>query len=1133
MLISFYTLNKNHVTLPIMTKRLLHIFLGVLILILSQQNLFATHGAGLDISYECVSQGTNADTYKITVKYYRDCSSSSTAASNFTLDYSSSCGGGTVTLPQISGPTFITSLCPGSSTPCNNGGLVELEEYIYQATISLIHCNNWVITVCATGNRNNAITTILNPAGQNLCVEAEINNFSICNNSPSFTEYPAPYICAGQSYCYNNGAIDIDGDSLVYSLQTPLNGNGGVNYLAGYSSLNPISGTTVFDQITGDLCMNVTQAQVSVIAMKITEYRNGVKIGSVLRDIQIIILSCSTTPPVLSGFNGVPQDVTNASALEDSLPFCANALNNINFTINSSLGLSNNKIMSWSGINGAPSASFSITNNNSNNPIGTFNWIPQLSDVINSPFTFIINVQDDACPINNLFSYTYTITLSSNSNFNIIYNQINHPSCIGFNDASIDLGFSGIIGLPTFNWIGPNGFVSTNEDINSLFSGIYNITIADDAGCVITDNIDIIDPTDLNITAIIDSVSCVGGNNGAIDITVTPNSGLLLYSWTGPNGFSNNSEDIISLVSGTYDLEITDPLGCVFNEVILVPTPNPFNTSIVVDSISCIGYNDGAINLTVTANSSLLTFSWTGPNGFTSTNEDINSLFSGTYNIAITDAAGCMFASSIFLYEPSNITSSTPINTCDSYLWNSSIYTTSGIYTYTSTASNGCDSIAILNLTINNSSNSTTPAIGCNEYTWNGNTYTASGTYIFNTLTTAGCDSIANLNLTINNSSTSTTSIKDCNPYTWNGMTYEISGDYAYITTNAVGCDSIATLELQITSYNINVASPICKYDSTEITINIVDPIVNEYTITINDLMSSAFYIVDSLGVLIMNGKPIILHPEQSTNFILESVIDINNCLNLPNDTAIVIVHPLPNVEISLENICANEPSFILDQGIPEGGIYFINGNTINLFEALNMEIGAHLLQYTYTDTITNCSNMAEGEIIILPIPSADFYCDSYIAKQDTPITFFNTSIDYINLNWELGDGSFFQDSISFSYAYTDTGTYVVKLIVQNEYNCLDTAIQDLSILPSYTISIPSAFTPNGDKKNDEFKPFGVGIKSYTIRMFNRWGEDIFYKTDAPWLGIGLQDGTYTYIIEITNLKDVNYYYKGSVILIK
>ena len=130
---------------------------------------------------------------------------------------------------------------------------------------------------------------------------------------------------------------------LVYSLEVPDNGNGGVNYIGTFSAANPISGTTVFDQITGDLCMNTTQSQVSVIAMKITEYRNGVKIGSVLRDIQIIILSCSTTPPVLSGFNGVPQDVTNASALDDSLHFCANDLDNINFTINSSLGLSNNK----------------------------------------------------------------------------------------------------------------------------------------------------------------------------------------------------------------------------------------------------------------------------------------------------------------------------------------------------------------------------------------------------------------------------------------------------------------------------------------------------------------------------------------------------------------------------------------------------------------------------------------------------------------------------------------------------------------------------------------------------------------------------------------------------------------------
>ena len=151
------------------------------------QEIFATHGAGLDISYECISRGVNSDNYRIIVKYYRDCSSSSPAANNFMLDYSSSCGSGSAFLPQVAGPVFITPLCSGSSSPCNNNNLVELEEYIYETSITLSHCSDWVINVCASGNRNNAITTIINPANQDLCVEAEINNLNYCNNSPSFS----------------------------------------------------------------------------------------------------------------------------------------------------------------------------------------------------------------------------------------------------------------------------------------------------------------------------------------------------------------------------------------------------------------------------------------------------------------------------------------------------------------------------------------------------------------------------------------------------------------------------------------------------------------------------------------------------------------------------------------------------------------------------------------------------------------------------------------------------------------------------------------------------------------------------------------------------------------------------------
>ena len=283
-----------------------------------------------------------------------------------------------------------------------------------------------------------------------LCVSAELNNLNACNTSPIFTEYPAPYICINEPFCYNNGAFDIDGDSLVYSLETPLSSSsftGTVDYLTGFSSISPISGTTTFDPNSGNLCMTANALQVSVVAMKISEFRNGIFIGSVIRDIQIIILTCNTVPPVLSGFNGFPQDVTNSSAMDDSLNLCVDQFDTVSFFLNAQLGSSNDKIMSWSGLANAPNATFSIINNFSNNPSGSFNWIPQPSDVLNSPFTFNVSVQDDACPINNVFSYTYTITLSSSSTF-MISSTVTDESCYGYRDGSIQLTVNGTDSIP-------------------------------------------------------------------------------------------------------------------------------------------------------------------------------------------------------------------------------------------------------------------------------------------------------------------------------------------------------------------------------------------------------------------------------------------------------------------------------------------------------------------------------------------------------------------------------------------------------------------------------------------------------------------------------------------------------------
>jgi hypothetical protein len=383
-------------------KKLKIISLIIVLLGISIQ-VEATHAAGMDLTYEWVS----GNTYKVTLKFYRDCSNGIGAPGSFSLNYSSnSCGySSSSNMSQVSSQN-ITPVCASITNPCGPT-IVGIEEYIYETTITLPNnCSDWILSACECC-RNNAISTINNPGGEQLCVEAQLDNTNNYNNSsPIFTEYPTPYICVNQQFCYNNGAIDPDGDSLVYSLVTPLSSawGGTVNYFGGYSASNPVTGSTTFDPITGDLCILATAIDVTVLAMKVSEYRNGVLIGSVIRDIQVIVLNnCTTAPPVLTGLNGSPVDVTTAAVVDITVDHCTNGIDPITRTISATLGASNNKVMSWSGMN-PPTfnpSTFTIANNGTNNPIGTFSWVPDYIDVLNSPFLFTVNVTDDACPINN------------------------------------------------------------------------------------------------------------------------------------------------------------------------------------------------------------------------------------------------------------------------------------------------------------------------------------------------------------------------------------------------------------------------------------------------------------------------------------------------------------------------------------------------------------------------------------------------------------------------------------------------------------------------------------------------------------------------------------------------------------
>lgn len=147
-------------------------------------------------------------------------------------------------------------------------------------------------------NRNAGVNNIPNSVNVPFYIESTIiiNPFLGDNSSPTLLNPPIDDACVDAVYQHNPGAFDSDGDSLVYELVTPKGENG--DPISGYglpdgTTINSETGTVTWDKpvIPGEFN----------IAILITEYRNGFKIGSLIRDMQITVGSCDNNPPQISG----------------------------------------------------------------------------------------------------------------------------------------------------------------------------------------------------------------------------------------------------------------------------------------------------------------------------------------------------------------------------------------------------------------------------------------------------------------------------------------------------------------------------------------------------------------------------------------------------------------------------------------------------------------------------------------------------------------------------------------------------------------------------------------------------------------------------------------------------------------
>ncbi len=180
--------------------------------------------------------------------------------------------------------------------------------------------------------------------------------------------------------------------------------------------------------------------------------------------------------------------------------------------------------------------------------------------------------------------------------------------------------------------------------------------------------------------------------------------------------------------------------------------------------------------------------------------------------------------------------------------------------------------------------------------------------------------------------------------------------------------------------------------------------------------------------------------------------------------------------------------------------------------------------------------------ITVYPLPVANFTVQPEITSIVNPIiSFMDASIGANYWKWDFGDSDTADTSTPLPHSYADTGTYTITLTASTQYNCISTAYHTVIIEPEFVFYIPNTFTPNDDGVNDYFSGKGIFVSDFKMRIYDRWGNFIFFSDNIlkPWDGKAnhgtevAQQDIYIYAIDIIDYNKRKHNYKGIVTLIK
>ena len=267
---------------------------------------------------------------------------------------------------------------------------------------------------------------------------------------------------------------------------------------------------------------------------------------------------------------------------------------------------------------------------------------------------------DDTEDLNGLGFGTYSVIINDLSTgcvaaLSVDVNQPNVLSitsvasdltCYQDSSGSIDLSITGGTQPYLFDW--DNDGVGDNddtEDLNTLFVGSYNVIVIDSNLCSQAALFNLVEPTEITLSALLISNSCFNDALGSID--VSPNGGTPAYSYEWSNsagqviGFN---EDILNLTADVYSLTITDDSSCTKDSSFAILSPNEIYLNVTITDANC-AFDDGTATANVVGGTLTgLDYIYDWDNDGVGDNDDANGISllpSGNYSLIVFDDNGC------------------------------------------------------------------------------------------------------------------------------------------------------------------------------------------------------------------------------------------------------------------------------------------------------------------------------------------------------------------------------------------------------------------------------------------------------------------------------------------------------------